>query len=82
MPPRGESLPLYGAAAEDLDAQDDDRSPFREDDDVEAGRVRVALERSRGADVRQEREERLDGARAPGRIRVLRNAVTSVNRLG
>ena len=36
MPPRGESLPLYGAAAEDLDAQDDDRSPFREDDDVEA----------------------------------------------
>ena len=36
MPPRGESLPLYGAAAEDLAAEDDDRSPFREDDDVEA----------------------------------------------
>ena len=27
-----------------------------QDDDVEPGRVRVALERSRGADVRQERE--------------------------
>ena len=36
MPPRGEQLPLYGAAAEDLAAEDDDRSPFREDDDVEA----------------------------------------------
>ena len=53
-----------------------------QDDDVEPGRVRVALERSRGADVGEEREERLDGSRAPFFLRVLWNAVTSVNRLG
>ena len=52
-----------------------------EDDDVEAGCVYIALERSRGAHVGEEREERLDGARAPGQLRVPWNAVTSVNRL-
>ena len=52
-----------------------------QDDDVEPGRVRVALERSRCAHVGEEREERLDGARAPVELRGLWNAVTSVNRL-
>ena len=34
--PAASQLPLHPAAAEDLAAEDDDRSPFREDDDVEA----------------------------------------------